>query len=438
MDIAVIGGGVAGLSAAWWLGHRHRVTLYERHARPGFVAHALSVPGPGNAPVQVDMPLRVFHEGYYPTLAAWYRELGVRTEPVSYASSFTDASGQCYFRWRNFCVGSRAWPFVGPHDLAGAQARRIVAGVLRFWRDAAAARRAGGLDGVTLGAWLAARPYPVGFVDRLLLPVMATVCTCPYAQVREFPAALVLDYLASGVASHAVRRAVGGADDVLARVRGRLAALHCNTPMAAIRRDATGVTVHTADGRAERHDHVVLATQANHALALMADATPAEAVALAGFRYLPIEVVMHTDEALMPPRRADWSAVNAQVAADDGQPMSTIWVNAVQPALRRAAPVFQTVHPLRRPRDDRVLGWARLERPVVDARSQQALAALARLQAEPDRRVWWCGSYAQDGIPLLESAVRSSRELAARLDAGVDAPAGRAQPAGARVALSSA
>jgi predicted NAD/FAD-binding protein len=171
---------------------------------------------------------------------------------------------------------------------------------------------------------------------------------------------------------------------------------------------------------------VVVATQANQARRLLAGTGQAEAEVLAGFRYQPVEVLTHTDAALMPARRRDWSPVNLRLAAasaeaSDQTPESTIWVNAVQPGLRGAPEVFQTVHPQRRPAADRLLGQARFERPVVDAGTAGALARLECLHAEPGRRLWFCGAYAQAGIPLLESAVRSAEAVVERIDQGLRA-----------------
>ena len=89
-DALVIGAGLSGLAAAWWLGQQHSVTLFERQAQPGFTAANVAVPGRGAAgnPVRVDVPLRVFYPGYYPTLTRLYAALGVPSEPVSYAASF--------------------------------------------------------------------------------------------------------------------------------------------------------------------------------------------------------------------------------------------------------------------------------------------------------------------------------------------------------------
>jgi predicted NAD/FAD-binding protein len=119
----------------------------------------------------------------------------------------------------------------------------------------------------------------------------------------------------------------------------------------------------------------------------------------------------------MPARRRDWSPVNLWTDTAAGAVESTIWVNAVQPVLRGAPDVFQTVHPLRPVDPARVLGEANFRRPVVDLSSLQALARLQALMEQPERRVWFCGSQAQAGVPLLESAVRSAYAVAGRLGA---------------------
>ena len=423
MKIAVIGAGLSGLAAAWLLGRKHAVTLFERQARPGFTAAAVAVPGRGAAgnAVRVDVPLRVFYPGYYPTLSRLYQALGVPSEPVSYATSLAGADGRLYFRYRNLRWGDRSVSLLAPQDLLlGATAWRIVGGLLRFHREAVAALARGELAGLGIGDHVAARGYSKDFVDGLLLPAISTVCTCTLAQARGFPAEVIVDYLARGVSRQSVHRALHGADDVQRRLLAGIADLRCNAALTRIVRVPDGgVQLLMADGRSEHFDRVVLATQANQARQLLADASEDEASVLDAFHYTPVRVITHGDAALMPARRRDWSPVNlCSVPASDG-PEATIWVNAVQPVLQGAPDVFQTVNPLREPRADKVLGQAQFERPVVDARSQQALAQLQGLHAEQGRQVWFCGAYAQAGIPLLESAVRSAHAVAARLGAAL-------------------
>ncbi len=456
--IAVIGGGLSGLCAAWLLGRKeHKVTLFERQAQPGFTASSVAVPWGGESH-RVDVPLRVFYAGYYPTLTRLYAALGVATEPVSYATTFTGADGMPYFRYRNLRWGDRSWAYLGPRDLLQASAWQIGIEILRFNRLAKAALQRGDLAGLTIGEFVAAARLSPRFVDGFLLPAIATIGTCPYALAREFPAAVIVDYLARGLSRQTVRRASNGADDVAAKLLAGIVDLRCNAQIASVSRVETGVLIASADGSEAIFDHVVLATQANQARRLLADVSPDEARTLESFSYTPVEVLVHRDPALMPKRRRDWSPVNLMVMraprpaaagrpprgsskvaephwlemANDqtdwqagahlqAQPESTIWVNAVQPALRGAPDIFQTVQPLRVPREELVIGRARFERPVVDRHSAAALLALQRLHAEPQRRVWFSGAYAQAGVPLLESAVRSAHDVAAAL--GVKLPA---------------
>ena len=244
----------------------------------------------------MDVPLRVFYPGYFRTLTRLYAALGVESEPVSYASSFTDADGCLYFRYRNWRWGARSWSWLAPQDLLlGAHARDIV--------------------------------------RSLLLPAICSVCTCSTALVLAVPAAVIVDDLARGLTRDAVRRAVQGAHDAQARLLQGVPALQVDARIAAVECWPDGVMLCMDDGSHQRFDQVVLATQANPARRLLASATSAEAAVLEGFRYQPVRALTHRDAALMPPRRRNWSPVNLRLAPGHGAPESTIWINAVQRAL---------------------------------------------------------------------------------------------------------
>jgi uncharacterized protein len=422
----VVGGGLAGLAAAWWLARAgHAPTLFEAAATAGFTAHNVVIEH-GGAEHRIDVPLRVFYPGYYPTLAALYAELGIASEPVDYAATLCGPDRRPYFRYRNLRLGDAAFGWLAPQDLLlGAPARRIVGGLLRLHREGRRDLEAGRCGGRSIADHLAAEGYPADFVDGFVLPALCTVATCSTAAGREVPAAVVLDYLARGLARQAVRRVAAGADAVLSPILPRLAALHCAADVQRVQLDGGKVVVawtERAAGdrpasppgtlRQARFDHAVLASPAPRSARLAAEAgAAAEAAVLGGFRYAPLEVLTHRDPALLPARRRDWSPVNLHLEPGATGPEATIWLNRVQPVLRDAAPVFQTVMPAREPDPALLLGRSRFERPLVDSGTAGRLAALHALLAQPGRRIWYCGSYAEAGIPLLESAVASARRV---------------------------
>lgn len=415
LNIAVVGSGIAGLAATWLLGRCHHVTLFERHARPGMGAFNLAC-DTGAAPVRIDVPLRVFKSGYYDTLMALYRAAGVQMQPTDHAAAFTTAEGDAYFGYRNLLLGGRSIPL--PTDWRG-RARRITRELLRFLRHAPRDRASGRARGLTLGDYLQTHPYDAAFVDGMLLPSLAAICTCSYAAVRRYPAETLIDFFTSGSLTQGTWRARFGADDAIARLLQPCHELICEARVAAVETGPEQAVVTDVEGRQRRFDHVIVATQANQAGALVGGTDTEAATWLQQVPYEASEVVVHGDADLIP-RSARHAPVHFRVDPAASGPMANIRLNHIVPELRQAATLYQTWNPLIEPAADQVLGRARFERPLVTLDSQSAMAALVARQTRQPSRLWFCGSYLMPGIPLLESAAQSAVHVAGRL--GVPTP----------------
>jgi predicted NAD/FAD-binding protein len=129
---------------------------------------------------------------------------------------------------------------------------------------------------------------------------------------------------------------------------------------------------------------------------------------LQAIRYDEGELVVHKDTRLMPKEREDWTAINYMMSQDFKESMFTVWVNPVEPSIREAQPIFQTWNPVLPIEPKHVLSRVSLQRAVVHPGTAKALQTLAQLHAEKDRKVFFAGSWAFPGVPLLESAVRSA------------------------------
>jgi predicted NAD/FAD-binding protein len=294
--IAIVGAGAAGLAAAHALADAHDVVVFEAADRPGGHACTVDVDLPG-APVAVDVGFMVLNDRNYPRFRTLLAELGVATRVSDMSFSVSDG--------RDFEYAGHGpnGLFASRRHIADPRFWRLIAEYARFNRDARALLAS--RDDPSLRDWLHGLGYSDAFVERLIVPQAAAVWSADPAQMWSFPARFLVQFfdnhgmlgLRGRPTWHTV---VGGSrayvDAIARRLGGRLRLGH---PVTAVTRDGGGVTV---DG--ERFDEVVLACHADQALALLADPTPAEREVLGAIGYLTSELVVHSDPALLPRRRA--------------------------------------------------------------------------------------------------------------------------------------
>lgn len=411
--IAIIGSGMAGLAASWFLGAERSVTLFERQARLGIGAHSVQAPGG-----VVDVPLRVIYPGYYPELFALLAETGVAVEALDASMGFSDLDGASYFRYRNVQALGRTLPWVTPATWLRGASRHILFDLCRFLWQSPQALAAGALAGRTLGDYLDSQNYSYAFIDRFLVPAFAGINTVSCQEVRDYPADLIARYFNRDFVFSSVYRAVGGAQTIAQALSARVAQLRLDACIRSVRREVDAVRITMADGSAETFDSVIFATQANQVMAMLDDASAAERVVLGAVRYGAVRVVMHHDARLMPANRADWGPVNYVMSPRFDRPMISIWVNRLLPTYQDEKPLFQTINPMLEPPADLVLKDCNLQRPIVDLATRANVQQLEVLHAQVGRRVFFSGAYAVQGIPLLESAVASAGSVARRVRAG--------------------
>ncbi|MEM8983919.1 MAG: hypothetical protein AAGC71_12895, partial [Pseudomonadota bacterium] len=286
--------------------------------------------------------------------------------------------------------------------------------IVRFFREIPRSLANGIADDTTLEDYLQHHQYSHAFAHGFLYPAFAGICTCSHDSIRRYPARVVLEYLNSGILLSSVQRVTRGTQEVVELLARDVQQICLGEAIGAVAVSSSGVTLSTDDAEAT-FDHVVMATQANQTMNMLAHGSAEELDTLARFRYEPSTVIVHTDTRLAP-RGGEkrWAPVNFLLPDDVSTPMATIWMNAIQPMLGDG-PVFQTWNPIIEPEAQAIIGEAAFERPVVTAQSLRGLTELARLHEQRDRRLWFCGSYASHGIPLLESATNSAIAIAQRI-----------------------
>ncbi|WP_152528848.1 FAD-dependent oxidoreductase [Rhodoferax saidenbachensis] len=405
--IAIIGSGMAGLAAAWYLGDKHHVTLLERQPRIGIGAHRVDLDGGA-----VDVPLRVIYPGYYQALMRLFADAGIALQPLDASLSFAQWGGDSYFRYRNTRVLGRTVPWMPPTVALQPDALRILRDLGRLMVQMPLALASGTLQGTTLGDWLDGQGYSRVFVDGFLVPCFAGINTASHAAVRAYPATTIAQYFTPGFLLSPVYRAVGGATAIADALSQRIAKVQLNADIARVERTPDGVRVQHTDGHTQHFDALIFGTQANQVLPMLSDASREERTVLGGFRYDSVRILMHHDTRLAPKHQRDWAPVNYLLDPAWDRPMVSIWVNRLLPDYQSERPVFQTLNPFEEPDAATVLQDTTLQRPLVGLDTAKRLQRLDALHAQDGRCVFFCGSYAAQGIPLLESAVASARAVA--------------------------
>ena len=228
---------------------------------------------------------------------------------------------------------------------------------LRFYRQAPADHAT--LDPVqtTLGEYLSQHGFGRAFREDHLLPMAAAIWSAPARALLDYPAAAFIKFHHN----HGLlrvrdrpqwRTVVGGSRTYVRRLAEPFAdRILLDTGVASVARATTASPFGTQSGREHVFDHVVLATHADQALSLLADADAQERALLGAFRYNRNTAVLHTDAGLMPARRKAWASWNYIGRRDDRRaPVSvTYWMNRLQ-ALTGAPDLFVTLNPPRPPR----------------------------------------------------------------------------------------
>ncbi len=414
--LAVIGTGIAGLSAAYLLKDGHQVTVFESQARAGMGAHSVDYASNGITS-RIDIPLRIFCHGYYDNLLALYDHIGVEILTSDHSGIFSDETGRVLLHYGNFRLGSVHLSHLKGNSWLNPAAWTIGLQSRRFFARAKRDVSRSGLAELSFGEYLQQSGAGREFVATVLLPMMSVTCTCSYQAVRDYPADLMLEYLTCGVHELGIMTAAKGVDDIVPRMLVDVE-LQTNSPIALVEPDGEQLRVVTKAGSTRHFDQVVIAAQAHQAAAMLAGFEERR-VLLGRIPFERSSMSVHSDQEILPAPVKGLSPVSYHVPRDAERAEVSVDLTKAIARLSDQETIFQTWNPLRRIAPNRELARVEFTRPTVTRDSRKAVIALREQHCQPGNRLWLCGSYMTEKIPLLEAAVDSSVAVAGHLGAAI-------------------
>jgi predicted NAD/FAD-binding protein len=314
MKIAIVGGGISGLTCAWLLHRNHEITVFESEKRSGGHSNTVEFRC-DDRDYRIDTGFIVYNDRTYPNFMKLLTRLGVEGVPTQMTFAV-----RCDRTGIEYCGSGLKGVFAQPRNLFKPSFLQMVIDILRFNRQGTQdAENAD--DSMTVGEYLRKNRYGRGFAQHYLLPMGAAIWSCPTGTFAEFPIRFILEFYRNhGLLSLTNRpqwyTIPGGSRCYIDRLTSPFSdRIVCGTPVQRVSRDERGVTIETSTGET-RFDEVIFACHSDQALALMQDVSPMERSILSAFPYEKNEAVLHTDCSILPRSRAAWSAWNYRIGTE--------------------------------------------------------------------------------------------------------------------------
>lgn len=408
LDIAVIGSGMAGLATARILQDAgHHITIFEALPGRGMDSHSLEFEGG-----LIDAPLRVMNPYLWKNTLSLATHLGIKTYPVR---TYMACSWLFEDKTETWLTTSRSRigniPIINNRKGLQQYGWRLIKGLLQLKVALTKFFKSKNQD-ISLAEFINRNEIEEVFWHGAVMPVLYTICTCNPKTIGEWPAKPLLIFLRQLTDGDALLRLQGGTPALVDKL---VEGIHIEdgSAITLVQEQGDQVKVENAAGYSKLFDRVIVATPTTK-IEQFLDPTQfaSEIELLKKFKFEQGELVIHTDASVMPPKRKDWAVLSYMMDRKFTRQQFTVWLNSIEPSLVGKSAVFQTWRPVTEIDPKKVITSVMLTRAVVDANTVALNKELQQRHLEANRKVFFCGSWSCDGLPILESAVTSAMKIA--------------------------
>ena len=408
LDIAVIGSGMAGLATARILQDAgHHITIFEALPGRGMDSHSLEFEGG-----LIDAPLRVMNPYLWKNTLSLATHLGIKTYPVR---TYMACSWLFEDKTETWLTTSRSRvgniPIINNRKGLQQYGWRLVKGLLQLKVALTKFFKSKNQD-ISLAEFINRNEIEEVFWHGAVMPVLYTICTCNPKTIGEWPAKPLLIFLRQLTDGDALLRLQGGTPALVDKLIEGIQ-IEDGSAITLVQEQGDQVKVENAAGYSKLFDRVIVATPTTKIEEFLDPVQFASEIELLKkFKFEQGELVIHTDASVMPPKRKDWAVLSYMMDRKFTRQQFTVWLNSIEPSLVGKSAVFQTWRPVTDIDPKKVIKSVLLTRAVVDANTVALNKELQQRHLDANRKVFFCGSWSCDGLPILESAVTSAMKIA--------------------------
>ena len=421
LKVAVIGSGISGLAAAWFLSQKHQVTLYEKNHKLGGHTNTLEVDLPEGRKA-VDTGFIVFNRPNYPHLTAMFKHLGVETQETEMSFSVSMNQGELEYSGSNLNT-----LFAQRSNLFSWRHWQMLTEITRFNKQAKLDLAENeSKEGFVTGIYTGRLALPLGtYLQQLgisqhmqnayLLPMAAAIWSCPVETMMKFPAGSFLRFFENhgllNVSDRPQWETVKGGSQRYIDKLVKEAKFYAQTSSGVerVEKMPSGKLRVICQLQYEEYDHVVFASHGDQTYRMLSADLQQDFDFLKNFSYQQNIAYLHWDEALMPKRHLAWSSWNylRETSVEEDAVAVTYWMNELQ-GIQSERPVLVTLNPITPPSTEKT--WQKIvyEHPVFDLGAMASQSEVKQTQGK--NNLWFCGAY--NGYGFHEDGLRSAVEIA--------------------------
>ena len=405
MKVAVIGSGISGLSAAYFLSKKYKVDLFEKEDRFGGHSHTIDIKlNEDTNKIRADIGFIVFNKKTYPNLINFFKEIEVEIEKSNMSLSFMSKDIDL-----EYCGKGLKGIFSHKKNLFNFDFFKMFLEILKFYKKSSKLNEFN--EDISLGEYLANEKHSEYFINYHLIPMVSAIWSMPPYDAKKMPIKFFMKFFQNHGLFNLRKRpqwytVKNRSRQYVNKVIEKISGEHFkNYKIEKIKRISNFVRIfYGSENEYFDYDKVIIATHADEAKKMIEDKSEEEAKILGSFQYKKNLAIIHSDEVVMPQKRFNWSAWNTSISKKNSS--VTYWLNLLQ-NFKINKNIFLTLNPFEKINTDKIIKKVEFTHPYYDHNTLKNQKNLHLIQNK--KNILFCGSYF--GYGFHEDGIKSTLEM---------------------------
>ena len=405
MKVAVIGSGISGLSAAYYLSKKFKVDLFEKEKRFGGHSHTIDIKLDNDTnKILADIGFIVFNKKTYPNLINFFKEIDVDIERSNMSLSFMSKDINL-----EYCGKGLKGIFSHKKNLFNFNFFKMFLEILKFYKKGSKLNEFN--EDISLGEYLVNEKHSEYFINYHLIPMVSAIWSMPPYDAKKMPIKFFMRFFQNHGLFNVAKRpqwytVKNRSRQYVNKVIEKISGEHFkNYKIEKIKRISNFVRIfYGSENKYFDYDKVIIATHADEAKNMIEDKSEEEDKILGSFQYKKNLAIIHSDEVVMPQKRINWSAWNTSISKKNSS--VTYWLNLLQ-NFKINKNIFLTLNPFEQINREKIIKKVEFTHPYYDHNTLKNQKNLNLIQNK--KNTLFCGSYF--GYGFHEDGIKSTIDM---------------------------